>query len=194
MARDRAAPPEARPLRLFLAFELPEEAKRLVAEAVAPWQEAAPKARWVPPESWHVTLKFLGPTHPRLLAWVEEAAAGVAASTPPARARLVGLGAFPSHARARVCWAGVDEPTGALARLSSVLDVALAKEFRADARGFRPHLTVARSEPPIALPEAYAATPLVTEMFAVERVVLYRSRLLRPAATYEALRTFPLEG
>lgn len=193
MARDRVSRPEARSLRLFLAVEIPEEAKRAVVEAFAPWREAYPKARWVPPENLHVTLKFLGPTYPRLLAWVEEEAAAVAAATAPVRARLVGLGAFPSAGRARVCWAGVDEPSGGLKRLASALDVALAREFRADPRGFRAHLTVARSEPPIALPETYEATMLVTETFAVEHVVLYRSHLRRSAPRYEALRTFPLE-
>jgi 2'-5' RNA ligase len=194
MARDRASRPEAQLLRLFLAVDIPEAAKRMVADAIAPWRAASPKARWVPPENWHITLKFLGPSYPRLLAWIEEEVAAVATATSPVRVRLSGLGAFPSLGRARVCWAGVDEPSGALARLSSALDVALGKEFRADARGFRPHLTVARSEPPIALPPAYGATPLVTEAFAVERVVLFRSQLRRPAPRYESLEQFPLRG
>ena len=66
MARDRSARPEAKPLRLFVAIEVPDGAKDAVARAFAPWREAHPRARWTPRENQHVTLKFLGRTWPRL--------------------------------------------------------------------------------------------------------------------------------
>ena len=36
MARDRAKRPEAKALRLFVAFEIPEEVRRKLADAVEP--------------------------------------------------------------------------------------------------------------------------------------------------------------
>ena len=36
MARDRASRPEAKPLRLFVAAEVPEDVRAAVADAVAP--------------------------------------------------------------------------------------------------------------------------------------------------------------
>ena len=78
--RNRASRPEARSLRLFVAIEIPSEAKRAVEVAVAPWRPAFATARWVPTENWHVTVKFLGQTWPRLRAWVEERVGETAAS------------------------------------------------------------------------------------------------------------------
>ena len=70
MARDRASRQEARPLRLFVATEIPEEIRGGLAEAVTPVRERFPKARWVPIQNQHVTVKFLGSTYPRLVEWV----------------------------------------------------------------------------------------------------------------------------
>jgi hypothetical protein len=42
MARDRAARPEAKPLRLFVALDIPEGVKDAVEAAFAPWREAFP--------------------------------------------------------------------------------------------------------------------------------------------------------
>lgn len=192
MARDRASRPEAPPLRLFVAVDVPEDAKRAVARAIEPWRAAFPRARWAPPENWHVTLKFLGPTWPRLVSWVEEVVGAVAAGHEPVRARVMGLGAFPSAGRARVAWAGLEDPASALTAIASGLEAALAREFRAELRAFRPHITVARSEPPLRLPETFAETALATEPFTIDRLVLYRSHVRRPAPRYEPVGTFPL--
>jgi 2'-5' RNA ligase len=192
VARDRAARPEAKALRLFVAVDVSEEAKRAVATAVEPWRLSYPQGRWVPAENWHATLKFLGRTWPRLVSWVEETIATVAASHVSTTARMSGLGAFPSPARARVLWAGFDEPANTLQAVAADLDAALAAEFRAEVRPFHPHLTVARSNPPLRLPERYTSTPLTSDDFAIDRLILYRSHLQRPAPRYEPLRVFPL--
>lgn len=192
MARDRATRPEAKPQRLFVAVEVSEQAKRAVAHAIEPWRQAFPQGRWVPAENWHVTMKFLGSTWPRLVSWVEEAVAAVAAFHPPATARIRGLGAFPTLSRARVLWAGVDEPANTLSAIVADLDLALEAEFRAESRPFHAHLTVARSQPPLALPEPFAATALGSDPFTIDRLVLFRSHLQRPAPRYEPLGAFPL--
>src|SRR6266516_1170716 len=70
VARDRATRPEAKPQRLFVAVEVSEQAKRAVADAIEPWRQAFPQGRWVHAENWHVTMKFLGRTWPRLVGWV----------------------------------------------------------------------------------------------------------------------------
>ena len=194
MARDRASRPEAASRRLFVAVEIPDEVKLVVDEVVEPWRLAFPRARWVPPVNWHVTLKFLGATWPRLHPWVLGAVQGVAASHVPVRVRLHGLGAFPSVGRARVVWAGIDDQAGALGSIAADLNTALAKEFRAEMRAFHPHLTVARSDPPLGLPREYGASPLLTEAFSVERLVVFQSHLRRPAPRYEPISVFPLGG
>ncbi|HXF73971.1 MAG TPA: RNA 2',3'-cyclic phosphodiesterase [Actinomycetota bacterium] len=194
MGRDREARAEARPLRLFVAVDVPGRVRELVAGTLAPWREAFPAARWVPPENWHVTVKFLGRTWPRLLAWVEDRVRAVAADHRPFQIRASGVGAFPSARRARVLWVGLDDPEGGLRSLARGLDAALEREFPPERRDFTAHLTVARSEPPLALPEDFARTELRSEPFEVRALVLYRSHLQRPAPRYEPVGTFPLRG
>jgi 2'-5' RNA ligase len=194
MARDRAARPGAKALRLFVAIEIPEAAKDAVEAAVAPLRTAFPKARWVPRENWHVTLKFLGQTWPRLEEWVRAQVGGAAAASVGLDSKLEGIGSFPSSRRARVVWAGLDDRAGRMAEIAHALDVALAKEFKPEKRAFTPHLTVARSDPPLSLPASFGEIQVEPVGFRVERLTLFRSHLQRPAPRYEPLESFPLGG
>jgi 2'-5' RNA ligase len=175
-----------------VAIEVPAPVKEAVRAAFAPWRERFPRARWVPPENQHVTLKFLGSTPPRLVDRVTERLREVAAVHAPVSVRVRGVGAFPSPGRARVLWAGLDDGDARVAELAPALDLALAGEFEREHRAFHPHLTVARSDPPLALPGAFEGTVLQSEPFEVDHLVLFRSHLRRPAPRYEVLASVPL--
>jgi RNA 2',3'-cyclic 3'-phosphodiesterase len=192
MARDRAARPGAKPLRLFVAIEIPDEVRDLVGEAVAQVRETYPRAKWVPKRNQHVTLKFLGSTYPRLVDWVTETIGEVATAAQPCETRVEGLGAFPSERRGRVLWAGLDDAAGRLTELATALDGALAREFAPEKRAFTPHLTVARFDPPVPLGEL--PTNVHSESFTIDDVVLFRSQVQRPAPIYTPVATFPLGG
>ncbi len=193
MARDRAARQEAKPLRLFVAVEIPEDVKDAVDAAFAPWRDAFPKARWVPRENLHVTLKFLGRTWPRLVDWVPAQVEAAAADAPPLVASLRGVGSFPSARRGRALWAAFEQ-SDPIATLAAGIERALAEEFPTETRPFHPHLTVARSDPPLKLPTAFGATELVSREWGVDHVTLFRSHLGRPAPRSEPLARFPLAG
>lgn len=192
MARDRAARPEARPLRLFVAIEVPEDVRAAVAGAVAPLRERFPMARWVPAQNQHVTLKFLGSTYPRLVEWVRATVGELASRHAPFTTRVEGLGAFPNARRARVLWAGLDDAGSAFGRLAADLDESLSKEFTPEKRAFTPHLTVARFEPTVTVDPNEIA--FESEPFEVGRIVLFRSHLRRPAPVYEPMVVEPLRG
>lgn len=197
MTPERSSRSEARPLRLFVAVDLASEGEDILERALAPWHDRLPQARWVARRKWHVTLKFLGRTDPGLLERVTESCRGVAASAAAFEISLSGLGVFPGRSRARVLWAGLDDPAGGLAALAAALDEALAGDFPPETRAFTPHMTVARFNPPVPFAEhaeALDRTELRTDPFAVERLILYRSRLSPKGAEYEALQTFPLGG
>jgi RNA 2',3'-cyclic 3'-phosphodiesterase len=194
MARDRASRPEAKSRRLFVAVEIPEEAQRAVDVAIAPWKEEMPQARWSPPENRHVTAKFLGAVWPRLIDTVFERVAAVAKGATAFRLTLVGLGRFPERGNARVLWAGLEDPTNGLAGLASALDAALAPDVAPETRPYHPHLTVARSNPPVAVPEGWIETWVSPISWTVERLVLFESHLQRPHARYEPVAVHPLSA
>jgi 2'-5' RNA ligase len=181
-------------LRLFIAVDVPSEVRALVEEVVAPWRERFSGGRWVPTENWHVTLAFLGSTSPDLLDEISSTLAEVAAETRAFGSRVEGLGAFGSARRAGVLWAGLNDDEGAMVRLAEVLGSALEREPTSGRRGFTPHLTVARFDPPAELGEELGRETLRSEPFLVDRITLYRSRLRRPSPVYEPVAVFPLEG
>jgi 2'-5' RNA ligase len=195
MARDRAARPEAKPVRLFAAVDIPDKAKAEIERAVEPWHDLFPKARWVRPENWHVTVKFMGRTYPRLVDWVHESCRAAAARIRPFRVELDGVGVFPRPTSARVFWVGLDDEDGGLSALASALDGELEKEFPPEKRGFTAHLTVARFNPTVKVDAArLEETAVDPSPFRVGELVLFQSHLSPKGARYEPLERFPLRG
>ena len=151
--------------------------------------------RWTSQQGWHVTLKFLGSTWPRLVDWVRQAVESASAGEEVFKTALTETGAFPSAKRARVLWAGLSDPEKRFQTLVAKLDDLLREHFVPEKRAFTPHLTLARFNPPANLldgaPELVGAS-VSSRPFAVERLVLYRSHLSPRGATYEPLDEFPL--
>ena len=190
-----AEEPDAKPLRLFVAADVPRENERHIADTLAPWRERLPGGRWESPEKWHVTLRFLGPTAPALVPRVEEAARAAAGEVDPFEVRLGALGIFPGPRRARVLWVGLDDPVEGLRRLAEGLERGLAGVVPAEPRGFNAHLTVARFRDPVRVddPGALAASRVPGEPFLVDRVVLYRSHLMGARGSrYEVVGSYEL--
>jgi 2'-5' RNA ligase len=197
MARDRASRPEARPLRLFAAVDVPDRARDAIVAAVEPWRERLPEGRWVRPENWHVTVKFLGRTWPRLVDWVRDGCRDAAATVRPFRLAVQGLGVFPGPSRARVLWVGLDDVDRSLRALAAAVEDHLGSEFPPEKRPFTAHLTVARFDPPVPMrdhAEDLAATEVATGPFRVGHLTLYRSHLSPRGARYEAVDRFRLGG
>lgn len=197
MARNRAARPEAKPLRLFVAVDPSPDAATAVDQALVPWRERYPGGRWVPRQNWHVTLKFLGRTWPRLVESVHEACREASAAVRPFMLSLGGLGAFPRATRARVLWVGLQDREGSLPALAKALDAALEKDFPPEKRAFTAHLTVARFDPPTDLSDAageFEGFALEAPFFRVSKLLLYQSHLSPRGARYEVLEAFRLGG
>ena len=178
-------------LRLFVAVDVPAEIRTVLDTQLTPARSTLPAGRWSPVENWHITLKFLGSTPESRLPWVEERIALAARVRAPFRSRILGMGTFPTgRRRARVLWAGLDDPEDAFAGLSAALDASMAPEFEIERRSPTPHLTVARWDPPAQMPNEMPQVD--SPAFVVDRLVLYRSHLRRPAPVYESLTAFPL--
>ncbi len=195
MARDRAARPEAKPLRLFVAIDVPGELKERLRTATARFRDRIPGARWTNVDAWHITVKFLGTTWPRLVDEVRGTVEAVAAAEAPFKTALTDLGAFPTPSRARVVWAGLTDDGGRFTALAATLDRAFEEHFVPEGRAFTPHLTLARLVPPRNLREFAAdlvGTNVASEPFAAEAIVLYRSHLSPAGARYEPLLVAPM--
>lgn len=181
-------------LRLFVAVEIGERHKQALAALAGQLKETWPRARWVRPENRHVTLKFLGWTTNDRLPAIAAAVREVATSHVASELRMTSLGGFPSNRRLRVLWVGLDDPAGLLAALAVDLEGAFEKlGWAPENRPFRPHLTLARFEPPERAPGDLPDVGLGSEPpIKVDRLVLFRSQLHKGGARYEVLEEFPL--
>src|SRR5690606_558822 len=104
--------------------------------------------RVVPPENWHLTLRFLGATPASAAARVVEELEAAPLGA-PFEIRLGALGAFPRPARATVLWMGLRAGEGPLGDLAAAVEVAVRRAGIApEDRPFSPHLTLARLRSP----------------------------------------------
>lgn len=172
-------------LRLFTAVTVPREQLEWLDDAVAGLKGLS-GGRWTSVGNQHVTLNFLGWVESRLLPDVLGAVDDTARRHAPADVSLEGLGAFPRERRARVLWAGIDDPGGLLPALATDLGERLrATGYEPEDRPFTAHLTLARfnAPRPLELPEL----PAAPGRFSVDRITLFRSRLSPSGARYEVV-------
>ncbi len=130
-------------MRLFIALDIDDAIRDRIAlfmDGVSPF---APDARWVNPESLHVTLKFIGEQPDDAVDAIRLALQSIAAPTTEIHFR--GYGFFPTSKSARVFWIGMDAGPQ-LAALAAAIDEAVAAlGIAKEDRAFSPHLTLARS-------------------------------------------------
>lgn len=181
-------------VRLFAAFDVPLEHRRAIETAIDPLKRELEAARWTAIENQHVTLKFFGWCDEAKLADVTEACRSVSLEHEPAALELAGYGGFPTTSKARVLWAGIDDPTGLSTALAAAIDRASEPlGFEPERRSFTPHLTLARFKMPARLGASLARLEAPTlAPFELNNFALFRSHLSQQGARYEELERFPL--
>ncbi|MFT8245412.1 RNA 2',3'-cyclic phosphodiesterase [Roseomonas sp. BN140053] len=168
-------------LRLFVALALPPEL-RVQLSALA---GGIPGAKWVPPENYHLTLRFIGGIENWRADEVDEALAAIRAR--PFDLTLQGLGTFEKGGRIQALWAGV-ERTDALTHLQSKVETALQRVgLEPERRRFAPHVTLARTdraEIPKLIAYVQAHNLFRAPPVRVEQFTLFSSRLGKENSVY----------
>lgn len=132
-------------MRLFIALNIPTKEREKIGRAADPLRERDLPVRWVGPDEYHVTLKFLGDVRPDGVEGIHDVLDKVGGSTAPFRASVQGFGAFPTIRRPSVLWAGVTA-TPELRCLKQDLEWDLAElGFERETRAFHPHVTLGRA-------------------------------------------------
>lgn len=192
-------------MRLFVALPVPEDVRRELLHRADPVRRELPKARWVAPETMHLTLVFLGNTDPELLPALHQELGPAFAAFQPFDLRLTGGGTFPKpgsggRARpARVAWVGVDGGAELPALQERVVAAAQAAvDHEPDHRPFHAHLTLARCSSPWrqqAVEQFLRHFPRgqkIAEPFTVTRGILFESELTPHGARHEEVASYPL--
>ncbi len=174
--------------RLFTALELPER----IASHMALARGGVVGARWLEPEDYHITLRFVGDIDARTAHDIAETLGDI--RRPKAHVRFEGLS-----------WFGGDKPRAIVAKIKAdpaLMDLQAEQERRfrrigvqPETRKFTPHVTLARVR---GVAQAAVADYLSSrgalgaEAFTAERFVLYSARDGSGGGPYVVEAAYPL--
>jgi len=130
-------------MRIFIGIDLDPDVRARISRFLEGVEGFAPEARWVRPESLHITLKFIGEQSPEQVTAITEGLQKVECSA--FEIRVGGYGFFPTAKAPRVFWIGI-QAGPQLAELAERIDMATAElSIPREDRPFSPHLTLARA-------------------------------------------------
>lgn len=181
-------------MRLFVGIPLTTEVIDELSTTLSRLRSLGDNLRWSSPETWHITLQFLGNTsadkYNCLAARLREV------HSPPAPIALESLGFF-DHAG--IFFAGVRLTPGLQSLQHSVTVATHLCGFPTETRPYQPHITLARSKGklrPQGLRELKTRLlhrqPQFTR-FLADEFLLYESFLGPSGSRYEIRERFPLQ-
>jgi len=194
--------------RIFVGLDIDEAIRDRIRTFMDGVRGFAPDARWVQPESLHVTLKFIGEKSAEAVEAIKKALAGVRGEAIETGIR--GFGFFPGAKSPRVFWIGI-ESGPQLATLAQAVDEATsALGIPKEEHAFSPHLTLARGGRGSGAPQRQkgdgpnaqfkklqerlaAMPPLEFGTMTSREFFLYESHLLRGGSRYTKIARFPLQ-
>jgi RNA 2',3'-cyclic 3'-phosphodiesterase len=195
-------------MRVFIAIDLDDEIRAKISCFLEGVRGFAPDARWVRPESLHITLKFIGEQKPERVEIIKEQLKKLEGAA--TQFRVSGHGFFPTAKAPRVFWIGI-QAGPELADLAGKVDAAVAElGVPREERSFSPHLTLARGGDRSGSPKwrkgdapnstfavlqkrLDAMTELDFGTMTAREFFLYQSQLSPRGAKYTKLQRFPLK-
>jgi 2'-5' RNA ligase len=190
-------------MRLFVGLDIDADIRERIAVFRNQMRALAPDVRWVGPETFHVTLQFLGETNKfdevrRALKQVKAEAVQLA---------FHGAGFFPNPKSPRVFWVGIESDQRLRTLAESVAAATRTLGFDREAGPYTPHLTLARSgsgrpRPVRGERPAYGLQRVRDELaklpqpdfgtMTAQEFHLYESHLSPEGARYEKRASYPL--
>jgi RNA 2',3'-cyclic 3'-phosphodiesterase len=176
--------------RLFTALEIPPP----VAQSLAALRGGVPGARWIEPDNYHLTLRFIGDVDRAVARDIATMLGGV--ERRPFDLQLDGLSSFGGR-KPRAVVAGVG-PSAPLYELQSEHERLMQRiGLEPEGRKYTPHVTLARLRNTssrqvadyLALTQPYRSAP-----FRASRFVLFSSRMSVGGGPYVVEAAYPLGG
>lgn len=187
-------------LRLFLAIDLDETLKEKIFLVKNTLEESLPQIKWTKPNTWHLTVKFLGETKKDRLEDIKRICKKIIPRYCPFHITLKDISAFPNLRMPRVIFIDTQIPE-VLNKIYDELENEFSHMgFKRDDRKFHPHLTLARIKDikPF-LKEHEKTMEKIKELgkdislnLKVEEIILYQSILSGKGPTYIKIETFRL--
>ncbi|MFC1962074.1 RNA 2',3'-cyclic phosphodiesterase [Chloroflexota bacterium] len=189
-------------IRAFIAIELPERLKTALRRLQSQLKTGGHyPVKWVDPPSIHLTLKFLGNISSAQIDDITRTIVKSVAGISPFGLEVSGLGVFPNPRKVQVVWVELGGELDPLRRLQQRLESNLVElGFSPEARGFTPHLTLARVRNHASLQERLDLGQLIAGTrfedvvaFPVSSLTLMRSQLTPEGAIYRQINVIKLK-
>ena len=129
-------------MRLFVGIDIPPDIRQRITDFVERVRPTAPDARWVKPDTYHITLKFIGEFKPERLDELKSTLSTV--SSPPIDIAFRGCGFFTPRSP-KAFWIGVHADKTLPELASTVQDACARLGIPVEDHAFTPHLTLART-------------------------------------------------
>jgi RNA 2',3'-cyclic 3'-phosphodiesterase len=198
-------------MRIFIGIDLDSDMRARIERFLQGVQGFAPDARWVRPESLHITLKFIGEQTAGQVAAISERLQRIESSA--FEIRSAGYGFFPTAKAPRVFWIGI-QAGAQLPKLAENIDMAVAElGIPREDRSYSPHLTLARGGPgrksgspkwsrgdglnaifPVLEKRLNAMSGIDFGTMTTREFILYQSQLSPGGSKYTKLQRFPLHS
>jgi 2'-5' RNA ligase len=194
-------------MRVFVALDIEAAIRQRIQRFVEGVSGFAPDARWVRPESLHITLKFIGEKPIETVEEIKRVLSGI--RTEAIEITIRGYGFFPTAKAARVFWVGIESGPQLAVLAKAVDEATTALDIPKEDHPFAPHLTLARGGGHSGAPRwrkgdlpnknfqrlqeklAVLPTPEFGTMTAHE-FFLYQSQLSQGGSRYTKIAGFPL--
>jgi 2'-5' RNA ligase len=177
-------------MRLFIGIPLADTVIDELRAASARLRSNADGLRWTAPESWHVTLQFLGNTSPEQYACVVARLRTLHSPSVP-----VCLEELDCFDRAGILFAGIRLAPELISLHECVTAATQPCGFLPETRAFQPHITLARSkgrQHHLDHLKAKLRRPTNFTRFTANEFLLYESFLSPSGSRYEVRERFPL--
>ncbi len=190
---------DAKPVRCFIALDLPEGLKREIEVLLSSLKKAGADVKWVDPGNLHFTVKFLGNTLPDQIPHIKNSLEKLCARQKPFVVHCAGLGGFPDLGHPKVLWVGADEGESELRALAAAVEAEMAGSgFAKEERDFSAHLTIGRVRGlknfEHLVHEMKRLSFSSAEKAQMGHLTLYKSHLTAEGPLYEPLHAFPFGG
>jgi 2'-5' RNA ligase len=180
-------------MRLFVGIALPPEVVEALERLSRSLRSADEGLRWTSPETWHITLQFLGEAPVEQYECVVQRLAAIRAPEIPVW--LSGTGIFD---RAGVFWAGVTVSPELRLLEKAVRAASSGCGFISEDRPYHPHVTLARAKGDdrvriLRALQSRVEQPVAFPRFTASEFLLYESFLGPGGARHEVRDRFRLE-
>lgn len=172
-------------MRLFIAIVPNAEAKQELAEFQKTLKACSTGGLFVPPENFHVTVRFLGECNE--LGPVAESMRQSVRGLRPFALRLAGYGSF-ARGEGRLAYASLSGDLLELNRLHQTLEAALESAgLGREKRPLKPHITLGRNVRTELEAEESLRAVVLSQRFTAEELVLFESVRERGTLVYHPL-------